>query len=130
MEQQYLLRLPASGGAERIPVPAEGVTQALLCDLLQTDVTERMRVPVMPEMLTETANVLCYFIDARGGDKGLPANTPGTCFYHTGCPIFGDLLLCFCDQESDSAAVSGFSESQCAMLQDWLAAQFPAYFTF
>ncbi|MBQ8921304.1 MAG: hypothetical protein IJ060_03975 [Oscillospiraceae bacterium] len=127
MEQQYLLRLPAAGGAERIPVPEGGITGALLCDLLQTDVTERMRVPVMPDALADSAKVLCYFLDARGGDKGLPANTPGTCFYHTGCPILGDLLLCFCDQAG--AAVSGFSEAQISLLTDWLHAQFPAYFS-
>ncbi len=127
MEQQYLMRLPAAGGAERIPVPEEGISQAWLCGLLQTDVTERMRVPVMPQLQTDPQNVLCYFIDARGGDRGLPANTPGTCFYHTGCPVFGDLLLCLC--ECGGTAVSGFSESQYTLLYEWLSEQFPAYFS-
>ena len=81
----------------------------------------------MPEAFAEEDFVLCYFIDARGGDKALETNTLGTCFYHTGCPIFGDLLLAACAQDSDSAAVSGFTEAQSQTLLEWLKAQFPAY---
>ena len=127
MTQHFLLRLPAAGGMETVPLDCEGVTPGLLAALLQTDVTERMRVPVMPEGLSDSA-VLCYFIDARGGDKALPANFPGTCFYHTGCPVYGDLLLALCDADSDSAAVSGLTQMQTDLLKDWLHEQFSAYF--
>ena len=126
-EPHYLLRLPASGGMEAVPVSGS-IPPDTLAALLQTDVTERMRVPVMPEGLSADS-VLCYFIDARGGDKALPANFPGTCFYHTGCPVCGDLLLALCDADSDSAAVSGLTAAQAALLTDWLHEQFPAYFS-
>ncbi len=130
MNQQFLLRLPASGGAELIPVSTGVIPDSMLCSLLQTDMTERMRVPVLPEILSDSARVLCYFIDARGGDKGLPVNTPGTCFYHTGCPIFGDLLLALCDQNSDSGEIHGFSEQECIQLKEWLHQQLPVYFEY
>ena len=66
--ERYLLRLPASGGTERIAVPQSGVSGGLLAALLHTDVTERMRLPVMPEAFAGRF-VLCYFIDARGGER-------------------------------------------------------------
>ncbi len=121
-----VLRLPAAGGCERLPVPAPEITQEMLAALLQTDVTERMRMPVMPDGLADSA-VLCYFIDARGGERGLQANFPGTCFYHTGCPIFGDLVLALCDRDSDSAVISALDPQQADLLTQWLHAQLPAY---
>ncbi len=126
MELGYVVRVSVTGHLEAIPVLPE-VPQETLCGLLETDVTERLRVPVMPEDWEAEDFVLCYFIDARGGDKELPANALGTCFYHTGCPICGDLLLAACAQDSDSAAVRGFAKAQADTLLEWLREQFPAY---
>lgn len=123
--QTYVLRIPTSGGAEEIAL-SEPITAQTLAELLQTDVTERMRIPVMPDAFGDDC-VLCYFIDARGGDKALAANFLGTCFYHTGCPVYGDLLIAKCSAESENAAVSGFSETELHTLRDWLTEQFPAY---
>ena len=125
---RYLIRVPARGIPAAEPTAQETVTQEQLAALLHTDVTERMRLPVMPDELADEESVICYFIDARGGERGLAANFCGTCFYHTGCPIYGDLLLARCEQDADSAAVIGFTESETAALMDWLRAQFPEYF--
>ena len=65
---KYLVRLPVSGGTERVAVPAAGVSEAQLAALLQTDVTERMRLQEMPDAFSGRF-ALCYFIDARGGEK-------------------------------------------------------------
>lgn len=124
--QTYLLRITAAGAAEPVCIHTQPVPAETLAALLHTDVTERMRIPVMPEALAGE-RVLCYFIDARGGDRGLPANFLGTCFYHTGCPVFGDLLIAFCEQDSRSETVSGFTEAELQVLQSWLKAQFAAY---
>lgn len=124
--QKYLLRIPVSGSAEAVPVPDGILPPELPADLLQTDVTERYRVPVMPEALRD-AFVLCYLIDARGGERSLPVNFIGTCFYYTGCPICGDLLLCACADDHDSESVSGLTSEQIGVLRQWLAAQFPEY---
>ena len=123
--QTYILRIPSAGGAEDITLQAQP-DAAMLAELLHTDVTERMRIPVMPDAFADDS-VLCYFIDARGGDKELPANFLGTCFYHTGCPVFGDLLIAKCSADSDSAVISGFTAEELQILRDWLTAQFPAY---
>ena len=123
----FLVRIPAAGGLETVPVPDGSLPQTLLAELLHTDVTERMRIPVMPDAFAGEDFVLCYFLDARGGDRQLPANFLGTCFYHTGCPVCGDLLIAACAQDSDSAAVSGFTPEQTAALTDWLPAQFSVY---
>lgn len=123
---RYLLRLPASGGMERIAVSGSSVTPEHLAALLDTDVTERMRLPEMPESLAGRF-ALCYFIDARGGEKSLPVNFAGTCFYHTGCPIHGDLLLAACAENSESTEVSGLTEAECETLTAWLTAQFPVF---
>ena len=125
--ERYLVRLPASGGAEQISVPEAGVSAALPAELLHTDVTERMRLPVMPQAFAGRF-VLCYFIDARGGERALPVNFAGTCFYHTGCPIYGDLLLAACSGDSGSPAVSGLTASECETLTAWLSAEFPVFF--
>ncbi len=124
--QKFLLRIPVSGSAEAVPVPEGILPPELPASLLQTDVTERYRVPVMPEALQD-AFVLCYLIDARGGERSLPVNFIGTCFYHTGCPIYGDLLLCACTDEHGDEAVSGLTAAQTDLLRQWLAAQFPEY---
>ena len=126
MELGYVVRVSVTGHTEAVDVMMD-VPQETLCGLLETDVTERMRVPVMPDAFAGEDFVLCYFIDARGGDKALPADALGTCFYHTGCPICGDLLLAACAQDSDSAAVRGFSKAQADALLEWLRTQFPAY---
>ena len=120
----YLIRVSASGAFEAMEVSAGAVPQETLCALLQTDVTERLRIAVRPENLDDAA-VLCYLIDARGGDKALPANWIGTCFYHTGCPVFGDLLICKCPHAHPEDAVSGFSEAEKNLLLTWLSVQFP-----
>lgn len=122
----YLLRLPAAGGMERIAVPESGVTPEQLAALLGTDVTERMRLQEMPDAFSGRF-ALCYFIDARGGEKSLPVNFAGTCFYHTGCPIHGDLLLASCGADSAGTDASGFSEAECETLAAWVSAQFPVF---
>ena len=115
-----IVRIPAFGRESILSVSETPVPQETLAQMLQTDVTERMRVPVMPPELAEADFVLCYFLDARGGEKSLPVNPVGTCFYHTGCPIYGDLLLAACAQDSDSADVFGFTPAQCSILTRWL----------
>lgn len=126
MAEHYLVRVPVSGGAEVIA--AENLSAEALAALLHTDVTERMRVPVRPPFLTEEREVLCYLIDARGGEKGLPMNFCGTCFYHTGCPVCGDLLLVRCTDEAEESAVFGFSQEHAQQLAEWVQGQFPAHF--
>ena len=120
----YLIRVPVSGPLEAVQLPGGAIPQETLCSLLQTDVAERLRIAVRPESLDEDA-ALCYLTDARGGDKSLLANWIGTCFYHTGCPVFGDLLICKCPQEHPEADVSGFSEEQKDLLLTWLGNEFP-----
>ena len=122
----YILRIPAAGGAETLELSGTQIPPEKAAALLDTDVTERMRIPVMPEGM-EPDCVLCYLIDARGGDKSLPANFIGTCFYHTGCPVYGDLLIVKCREQSGDAEIFGLTEDETALLRGWLAAQFPAY---
>lgn len=124
---ESLMRICADGRPEQIPVSPGSVTRAMLADLLHTDVTERLRVPPMPEQPEAENAVLCFFIDARGGDRALPANPLGTCLYHTGCPIYGDLIFALCSQDSDSAAVSGFDSMQSEKLRKWLYEEFAAF---
>lgn len=121
----YLIRIPVHGRPEIIPVPEQNISAEQLAALLQTDVTERMRVPAVPDSFPEES-VLCYFIDARGGERELPANFIGTCFYHTGCPIFGDLLLAQSSAGGD--VISGFSEETAAIVDSWIRTQFRDYF--
>ena len=123
---ESLLRVSTDGVPEQIPVTPGSVTRALLADLLHTDVTERLRISRMPALPDAEDTVLCFFIDARGGDRQLPASPLGTCLYHTGCPIYGDLIFALCAQDSDSAAVSGFDAKQYAQLLAWLQADFSA----
>ena len=87
----YLIRVTAAGIRTAVPVSAGAVPQERLSALLQTDVTERLRIPFRPEQLSGDLT-LCYLIDARSGDRGLPVNRIGTCFYLTGCPVCGDFL--------------------------------------
>lgn len=124
--QTYLMRITASGVVEAVTVTETPVPAQTLAALLHTDVTERMRIPVMPEKLAGEL-ALCYFIDARGGDRRLPTNFLGTCFYHTGCPVYGDLLIAACREDSESDAVFGFTEAQKDLLHMWLQEQFSAY---
>ena len=124
---ESLLRVSTNGVPEQIPVTPGSVTRALLADLLHTDVTERLRVSVNLPQLDSADAVLCFFIDARGGDRQLPSNPLGTCLYHTGCPIYGDLIFALCAQDSDSAAVSGFDAAQYPQLLDWLQGDFAAF---
>ena len=125
-EQFVLLRIPSYGRMQMIPLTEKDVSERMLAGLLETDVTERMRVPAVPDSFPPDA-VLCYFIDARGGERELPVNFIGTCFYHTGCPIYGDLILAICAQDSDLAAISGFTKEQYQTLADWLTEQFGSY---
>lgn len=123
---ESLIRVNADGAPAQIPVTPGSVTHAMLADLLHTDVTERLRVSVNP-LQDANGAVLCFFIDARGGDRQLPANPLGTCLYHTGCPIYGDLIFALCEQDSDSAAVSGFDRTQSEQLRTWLDTDFAAF---
>lgn len=104
---------------EEIPLPERAPDDALLAALLHTDVTERLRLPAKPESFSgDTA--LCYFIDARGGEKALPVNFAGTCFYHTGCPIYGDLLLAKCSAANPEGEIEAFSGAESGILREWL----------
>ena len=123
---ESLIRVNADGAPAQIPVTPGSVTHAMLADLLHTDVAERLRVSVNPLPDADGA-VLCFFIDARGGDRQLAANPLGTCLYHTGCPIYGDLIFALCEQDSDSAAVSGFDRTQSEQLRAWLETDFAAF---
>lgn len=78
---ESLIRVSTDGTPAQIPVTPGNVTHAMLSDLLHTDVTERLRVSVNPLPDADGA-VLCFFIDARGGDRQLAANPLGTCLYH------------------------------------------------
>lgn len=121
-EGRYLVRVPVSGACTVLPVP-ESVTEQILAELLETDVTERMRMPAAAQ--TDERSVLCYFIDARGGEKNLPVNFRGTCFYHTGCPIHGDLLLARCPADAAETGVFGLDAAEAERLCAWVHAQFP-----
>ena len=120
----YLIRVTAAGIRTAVPVSAGAVPQERLSALLQTDVTERLRIPFRPEQLSGDLT-LCYLIDARSGDRGLPVNRIGTCFYLTGCPVCGDLLIGACADEPEKTAFYGFSGAEKDLLLTWLDAQFP-----
>lgn len=114
-------------GAEElspIPVPMQTADTESLCALLQTDVFERLRVPQQPSFFAGSGKVLCYFIDGRGGEKHLPANLCGTCFYHTGCPIYGDLILLLCGTDMHDTTLCGMSRTEADALCKWLREQF------
>ena len=121
---QFLIRIPAEGEPETVSLPDDvHPDHALLAALLHTDVTERLRLFEMPDGFAENTALL-YFIDARGGEKGLPVNFCGTCFYHTGCPIHGDLLLAACSIAEPEGAVRGFTAEEAALLLEWLNRDF------
>lgn len=120
----FILKISAeSQVCERLSV--DTLSRSTICTLLSTDVTQRLRVPVPPPFLSDSNRVLCYLIDARGGDKGLPPNLCGTCLYHTGCPIYGDLIFVLCEQDESEEAVFGLSRTQADTLAAWLSEQFP-----
>lgn len=123
--QQYLIRVTAEGVREAVAVPAGDIPQELTAALLHTDVTERLRIPFRPDALTGN-RLLCYLIDARSGDRGLPMNRIGTCFYLTGCPVCGDLLIGNCGNDPAQTAFFGFSEDEKNLLLRWLNDQFPS----
>ena len=122
--QQYLIRVTAEGVREAVAVPAGDIPQEMPAALLDTDVTERLRIPFRPDELTGN-RLLCYLIDARSGDRGLPVNRIGTCFYLTGCPVCGDLLIGCCSGDPAQTAFFGFSEDEKNLLLRWLDEQFP-----
>ena len=124
--QQYLIRVTAEGVREAVAVPAGDIPQEIPAALLDTDVTERLRIPFRPDALTGE-RLLCYLIDARSGDRELPMNFIGTCFYHTGCPVCGDLLLGFSGADADGTEIFGLTKVQSDLLLAWLHAQFPAF---
>ena len=102
------------------------VSEQTVCSLLGTDVTERLHVPAEPSFLQDTPDlVLCYLIDARGGEKALPTNLCGTCFYHTGCPVYGDLVLVLCSRNEADTSLFGLDAKQADALVRWLSEQFP-----
>ena len=118
----YLIRVPVSGASVICPVQPP-VTEKLLAEMLGTDVTERMRMPAAAQR--GGGSVLCYFIDARGGEKNLPVNFRGTCFYHTGCPIHGDLLIARCPQNAADPSIYGLAPEQAEEIVMWISEQFP-----
>ena len=126
MADRVLLLLTADGICREIPA-AESVQPETLAALLRTDVTERLRLSFAPAALKNAS--LCYYIDARGGEKGLPANFCGTCFYHTGCPIFGDLLLALSPDSAADECAAGIPSETAEALKAWLKAEFPDFLT-
>ncbi len=101
--------------------PVEQVTEDVLCDLLACDVTERMRAYEAPDALAKQGIRLCYFIDGRGGERDLSPNLCATCLYHTGCAIYGDMLLAAACGDT----VRGFSMQEAELLVAWLKEQIP-----
>lgn len=120
----YVIKIPAEGAPSEQYLPEDAPhDDTLLAALLHTDVTERLRLPETPAGFPEDA-ALCYFIDARGGEKALPVNFTGTCFYHTGCPIHGDLLLAKCSIADPDGAWMPFTGAEIALLLEWLKTEF------
>lgn len=117
--QLFVLRVSASAQIMRHAVAA--LDEASLCKLLHTDVTERLRAFETPDAFAEQGISLCYHIDGRGGERGLDSNFCGTCLYHTGCPVYGDLIF----SAVQNGAPRGFSQSECDALAQWLSQQFP-----
>ena len=117
-DTRCFVRVPVSGACTL----TDGTDAAAL---LQTDVTERYLFSVQPEQFA--GQVLCYLIDARGGERGLPVNLCGTCLYHTGCPIYGDLLIGRCTDDPQDETVTGFTPEEAAQIAAWMHAQFPSY---
>jgi len=118
MADRVLLLLTADGRYRELPA-AETVSPDALAEYLHTDVTEPLGLfqPPLPH--------LCYYIDARGGEKALPANFCGTAFYHTGCPIYGDLLLAV----SENDTVHSLTAQEAETVRAWLHAMFPDFLT-
>ncbi|MBR6760575.1 MAG: hypothetical protein IKM30_00890 [Oscillospiraceae bacterium] len=117
--ERFLLRVDT---ALRVSMhPVEQVTENRLCDLLACDVTERMRAFEVPAAFAEQGIRLCYYIDGRGGERALPANLCATCFYHTGCAVYGDMLLAAVCGDT----VRGFSMQEAEQLSAWLKEQMP-----
>lgn len=117
--QRFVLRVGASAQMTRHSV--ENVSEDTLCALLQTDVTERLRAFEAPDAFAEQGISLCYHIDGRGGERELDSNFCGTCFYHTGCPVYGDLIF----SAVQNGELRGMSEQECHVLAQWLYQQFP-----
>ncbi|MCQ2435147.1 MAG: hypothetical protein MJ062_07915 [Oscillospiraceae bacterium] len=121
---QFVIRISAVSQMCE-PLELQELSEQTLCELLDTDVTERLRVPEAPPFLQDAPDrVLCYLIDARGGEKSLPTNLCGTCFYHTGCPVYGDLVLVMCSRNEADTSLFGFTKAQSEALIRWLAEQF------
>lgn len=120
----YILKISAESQVCE-PLRMQEVTDRAICALLDTDVTERLRVAVQPPVLSDSNRVLCYLIDGRGGEKALAANLCGTCLYHTGCPIYGDLVFVLCDPDESESAFFGMRQSEADALAAWLSEQFP-----
>ena len=122
MADRVLILLAADGKYREIAA-TETVSPDALAEYLHTDVTEQLGLfqPPLPH--------LCYYIDARGGEKGLPANFCGTCFYHTGCPIFGDLLLALSPDSAADECAAGIPAETAEALKAWLKAEFPDFLT-
>lgn len=119
--EHYVVRVSAVGQKLQICPISDSTPQADACRLLDTDVTERLRVPVNPPFLSDS--VLCYLIDGRSGEKSLPANICGTCLYHTGCTIYGDLLFVLCSKQAQNEEFCGMTKQQAEQLSIWLREQ-------
>lgn len=114
----YLVRVSSNATVTKEAV--FDCSEQTLCDLLATDVTERLRALEAPEAFTEQDIALCYYIDGRGGERQLDANFCGTCLYHTGCPIYGDLLFAAVQAHTPRSMTA----AECDILIPWLCEQF------
>lgn len=127
MSDAVLLKITTAGRFAKLPADSGEIAEATLAAHLDTDVTERLRITEPLQGLLDAS--VCYFIDARGGDKALDTNFIGTALYHSDCPLFGDLLFARCGAQDAEGSVSAFTDAEAEALLTWLRAQFPGLLT-
>lgn len=120
----YLVRV--SSDATVAKEAAYDCSEQTLCALLSAEVTERLRALESPEAFAKQGITLCYYIDGRGGERQLDSNFCGTCLYHTGCPIYGDLLFAAVQDQIPR----GMTAAECDVLIAWLCEQFASLSVF
>ncbi len=114
----YLVRVTTAAAVKKEPV--SDCSEQTLCDLLSAEVTERLRAFEAPAAFTQQGITLCYYIDGRGGERQLDSNFCGTCLYHTGCPVYGDLLFAAVQENTPRSMTA----AECDILVAWLCEQF------
>lgn len=120
----YLVRVSSGAAVTKEAVP--DCSEHTLRKLLSAEVTERLRAFESPEAFAREGITLCYYIDGRGGERQLDSNFCGTCLYHTGCPIYGDLLFAAVQDQIPR----GMTAAECDVLIAWLCEQFASLSVF